>query len=73
MGRERVSQCLHSELGQRQTIERAQRRGSRRTVLYSMSSEGTVLSHDVNKELTGIAHSVLEGLATGGELRRNGR
>ncbi len=41
-------------------------------VLCSMSFKGTVLSHDVNKELTGIAHSVLEGLSTGGELRRNG-
>lgn len=47
-------------------------RGSGRTVLCSMSFKGTVLSHDVNKELTGIAHSMLEGLATGGELRRNG-
>lgn len=41
------------------------------TVLCSMSFKGTVLSHDVNKELTGIAHGMLEGLATGGELRRN--
>lgn len=41
--------------------------------LCSLSFKGTVLSHDVNKELAGIAHSMLEGLATGGELRRNGR
>lgn len=34
--------------------------------------KGTVLSHDVNKELAGIAHSVLEGLAAGGELGRDG-
>lgn len=46
--------------------------GSGRLVLCSMSFKGTVLSHDVNEELTGIAHSVLEGLATGGELGRNG-
>lgn len=37
-----------------------------------MSFKGTVLLHDVNKELTGIAHSMLKGLAAGGELRRNG-
>lgn len=47
--------------------------GSVRTVLCSMGFEGTVLSHDVNKELTGIAHSMLEGLATRSELGRNGR
>lgn len=35
--------------------------------------EGTVLSHDVHKELTGVAHGVLERLAAGGELRGNGR
>ena len=34
--------------------------------------KGTVPSHDVHKELTGVAHGVLEGLATGGELRRDG-
>lgn len=42
-------------------------------VLCLMRFEGTVLSHDVNEELAGIAHGVLEGLATGGELGRNGR
>lgn len=34
--------------------------------------KGTVPSHDVHKELTGIAHGMLEGLATGGELGRDG-
>lgn len=38
----------------------------------SSTSKGTVLSHDVHKELTRVAHGVLEGLATGGELRRDG-
>lgn len=46
--------------------------GSGKIVLCSMSFKGTVLSHDVNKELTRIAHSMLEGLAAGGQLRRNG-
>lgn len=31
------------------------------------------LSHDVDKELAGVAHSMLEGLATGGELRGDRR
>lgn len=31
------------------------------------------LSHDVDKELAGVAHSMLEGLATGGELRGHSR
>lgn len=31
------------------------------------------LSHDVDKELAGVAHSMLEGLATGGELGGHGR
>lgn len=30
-----------------------------------------IWSHDVNKELTGVAHGVLEGLATGGEFGRD--
>lgn len=30
-----------------------------------------IRSHDVDKELTGVSHGVLEGLATGGELRRD--
>lgn len=66
---------LISETVRGQKVERKEGRdslGSGRIVLCSMSFKGTVLSHDVNKELTGIAHSMLEGLATGGELRRNG-
>lgn len=46
--------------------------GSGRIVLCSLRFEGTVLSHDVHKELAGIAHGMLEGLATGGELRGHG-
>lgn len=34
--------------------------------------KGTVPSHDVHKELTGVSHGVLEGLAAGGELGGDG-
>lgn len=34
--------------------------------------EGTVQSHDVHKELTRIAHSVLERLPAGSQLGGNG-
>lgn len=51
---------------------RRKKRGCFSCFLCSMSFKGTVLSHDVNKELTGIAHGVLKRLPTGGELRRNG-
>lgn len=34
--------------------------------------KGTVPSHDVHKELTGIAHGMLKGLAASGELGRDG-
>lgn len=35
--------------------------------------KGTVPSHDVHEELTGVTHGMLEGLAAGGELGRDGR
>lgn len=41
------------------------------SVLCSLC-EGTVQSHDVHKKLTGIAHSVLERLPAGSQLRGDG-
>lgn len=68
---------LNLETVRGQRIERRVKKevtefGEKKIVLCSMSFKGTVLLHDVDKELTGIAHSMLKGLATGGELRRNG-
>lgn len=41
--------------------------------MCSLCFQGTVLSHDVHEELAGVTHGVLERLAAGGELGRNGR
>lgn len=46
--------------------------GTRGEKGFALHGFRKALSHDVDKELTGVAHSMLEGLAAGGELRRNG-